>query len=316
MVSIGNDPRSGQWSRKIPLSRDDLFDIASCQFAMHYMFQSVQKARNFFREISSHLRAGGLFIATTIDCAALVELFAELIYGQVDIASTSASLRSRGIRLFLDDSSAAASEDSSDAATSGGDVFAAIRKYRRMNPFRSADGSTNLTAQEEERLCGAIITNEANNTLLRVSFKVGELKKLFALTDASSPTVDGDDGYWESAFGIQYSFSLFESSDTSSSAAVDAPEWIVPVGRPLYNLAEEVDMFLIKKQNFHSAVHEAILDPSKKQWYRFFESVPFCFHTILCHHFCLGCKNEVFSITKAPCRGESGPSPGMHNIIK
>lgn len=234
------------------------------------MFQSVQKARNFFREISTHLKAGGLFIATTIDCAAIVELFAELIYGEIDIASTSASLRSKGIRLFLDGSPVAAtsSDQQPDLDASNSDVFAAIRKYCRLNPFRSADGSTNLTSQEEERLCGAIITNEANNTLLRVSFKVLELKKLFSLTNSSQSSVDND---WQSAFGIQYSFSLFESSDTSSSAAVDAPEWIVPVGQPLNHLAEEVDMFLVKKQNFHESVHEAIRDPNKRQWYGTFE---------------------------------------------
>ena len=247
----------------MPLSRADLFDIASCQFAMHYMFQSVHKARNFFREISTHLKAGGLFIATTIDCSAIVELFAELIYGEVDIPSASASFRGRRIRFFLDGSPAASSNHHPDVDSSNSDVFAAIRAFCRMDPFRSADGSTNLTSQEEERLCGAIITNEATNTLLRVSFKVRELKKLFSLTSATRSAL-GDD--WESAFGIQYSFSLFESSDTSSSAAVDAPEWIVPVGQPLHHLAEEVDMFLIKKQNFHESVHEALLDSNKKQW--------------------------------------------------
>ena len=30
---------SSHWYKQIPLTPDDQFDIASCQFAMHYMFQ-------------------------------------------------------------------------------------------------------------------------------------------------------------------------------------------------------------------------------------------------------------------------------------
>ena len=261
-----HDPKSGQWLKQVPLSVADRFEIASCQFAMHYMFQTVNKARNFFVEISSHLNQGGLFIATTIDCAAVVELFSELIYGEVDLSSDSSIGSKRSARLFLSDHHDKADSktteeeksDTNDAVNNSNseDAFAAIRKFKRLNPFVSSDGTSNLTNDEEERICGAIISNEANNTLLRLSFKVRELRKLF--------TMSNEEKDWQSAYGIQYSFSLFdEASEGSSSAAVDAPEWIVPIGWPLEHLMEEFDLHLVKRQNFHEAIRERMLDARK-----------------------------------------------------
>ena len=63
---------------------------------------------------------------------------------------------------------------------------------------------------------------------------------------------------------MQYNFALFdEATQSAGSAAVDAPEWIVPVGWPLDALAEEFDLHLVKRQNFHEAVREALVDPIK-----------------------------------------------------
>ena len=55
-------------SHSVPLTESDLFDVASCQFALHYMFQTVERADHFFSEVSRHLVKNGLFIVTTIDC--------------------------------------------------------------------------------------------------------------------------------------------------------------------------------------------------------------------------------------------------------
>ena len=53
---------------RIPLTDHDLFDVASCQFALHYMFQTLERADHFFGQVAKHLVHNGLFIVTTIDC--------------------------------------------------------------------------------------------------------------------------------------------------------------------------------------------------------------------------------------------------------
>ena len=40
------------------------FDVVSCQFAMHYAFDSEQRARTFLRNVATRLRPGGVFIGT------------------------------------------------------------------------------------------------------------------------------------------------------------------------------------------------------------------------------------------------------------
>jgi len=50
------------------------FHIVSMQFALHYMFQSLTRARTFFRDLSSWLVEGGKFVATTVDANVVVEL--------------------------------------------------------------------------------------------------------------------------------------------------------------------------------------------------------------------------------------------------
>lgn len=52
----------------------DLFDVASMQFALHYMGQTEGRMRRFLHEVSRHLRLGGIFIATTMDSRVLVQL--------------------------------------------------------------------------------------------------------------------------------------------------------------------------------------------------------------------------------------------------
>jgi mRNA (guanine-N7-)-methyltransferase len=44
-----------------------LFDIMSCQFALHYFFKSFTTLNNLLGIISKYLRPGGYFIATTLD---------------------------------------------------------------------------------------------------------------------------------------------------------------------------------------------------------------------------------------------------------
>lgn len=52
----------------------DVFDVASMQFALHYMGQTEGRMRRFLHEVSRHLRVGGVFIATTMDSRVLIQL--------------------------------------------------------------------------------------------------------------------------------------------------------------------------------------------------------------------------------------------------
>lgn len=75
---------TGQWRNIVPLSVTDTFNIASCQFAIHYMFQSQSKANHFFDQVSRHLKIGGQFIVSTMDCRVLAQMLAEEDSGVLD----------------------------------------------------------------------------------------------------------------------------------------------------------------------------------------------------------------------------------------
>lgn len=51
---------------------DDRFDVVSIQFAIHYMMQTKNRARRFFRTVSQLLDVGGNLVATTIDARVIV----------------------------------------------------------------------------------------------------------------------------------------------------------------------------------------------------------------------------------------------------
>lgn len=58
------------------LPRDTmLFDIVSCQFALHYAFRSEKALRQMLYNISAGLRKGGYFIGTLPDAERIVLVF-------------------------------------------------------------------------------------------------------------------------------------------------------------------------------------------------------------------------------------------------
>ena len=52
----------------------DGFDVSSCQFAMHYMFKSVDTLRGFLRNLAECTKLGGHFIGTAYDGKKIFEL--------------------------------------------------------------------------------------------------------------------------------------------------------------------------------------------------------------------------------------------------
>jgi len=56
-----------QRTRDFYKDRDIMFDLVSCQFAIHYCFESLPQAECMLRNISENLKKGGYFIGTTPD---------------------------------------------------------------------------------------------------------------------------------------------------------------------------------------------------------------------------------------------------------
>ena len=48
------------------------FNIASCQFSLHYCFESSEQAEVMLRNLCENLKPGGFFIGTTVDSNELV----------------------------------------------------------------------------------------------------------------------------------------------------------------------------------------------------------------------------------------------------
>jgi hypothetical protein len=61
------------WHNGPALNSNDLFDVVTMQFALHYMFQSSSRLKQFFVSWSKHLKDGGRFIATTMDSDVVLE---------------------------------------------------------------------------------------------------------------------------------------------------------------------------------------------------------------------------------------------------
>ncbi|KAK4535645.1 hypothetical protein CDCA_CDCA05G1670 [Cyanidium caldarium] len=60
-------PLEPHWDRAWPK-----FDLVSCQFAMHYAFESAERVRMLLRNVTARLKPGGFFIGTTPDANVLV----------------------------------------------------------------------------------------------------------------------------------------------------------------------------------------------------------------------------------------------------
>lgn len=53
-------------------SDDTVFDVVSCQFAVHYAFENEARVRRMLLNVTERLRPGGFFIGTTTDANVLV----------------------------------------------------------------------------------------------------------------------------------------------------------------------------------------------------------------------------------------------------
>lgn len=77
---------SSEWKEspgEIPLSPEDNFDLISCQFAWHYMFESEATVHHMLSELSRHMHDQSLFLITTMDSQVLINYLAQAKHGLV-----------------------------------------------------------------------------------------------------------------------------------------------------------------------------------------------------------------------------------------
>ena len=63
---------AGAWTKGTPIPQGMLYEIASMQFALHYMFESLPRAQQLFQEVGRLLKPGGRWVVTTVDARVLV----------------------------------------------------------------------------------------------------------------------------------------------------------------------------------------------------------------------------------------------------
>ena len=69
----------------------DGFNIASCQFALHYFFEDVNSLKGFIRNVSENTRVGGYFIGTCYDGSLLFNRLRDLQKGDIYNVSKDSS---------------------------------------------------------------------------------------------------------------------------------------------------------------------------------------------------------------------------------
>lgn len=95
-------PATREWRKSIPCPPESSqkFTLASCQFAMHYMFQDEARANHFFRQVSTNLQLHGVLIATTVDSRVVADQ-AVKVDSETDL-SGSGQLRRKDLSIFAD----------------------------------------------------------------------------------------------------------------------------------------------------------------------------------------------------------------------
>ena len=76
-----------QESKLADIREKIVFDIVSTKMAIHYMFESENKLRAFFRNVTDRLEPGSFFIGTTIDSDELIYRIREFGDGRNTISN-------------------------------------------------------------------------------------------------------------------------------------------------------------------------------------------------------------------------------------
>jgi SAM-dependent methyltransferase len=215
------------WRKCKVLDEKETFDIISCQFAVHYMFQTLERAKFFFCQVRDLLSDDGVFIATTMDCRVIANMALHHAFGEK-------------------------------------------AKEKELKKKMGNKSSSDADEDEKEKL----EVEGHSGVLVRLTFSDYEWRRLLDGSAKSTDMITDEsitaDIEYPSAFGIRYHFQLYDtppSSDGKGSgqAAVDAPEWLVPLGVPLESLAKSCGLKVVSAENLQEFFHENMHNPEMKE---------------------------------------------------
>lgn len=269
------DPSTKQWSRTIPCpppssspplqhsqrQRQTInkFTIASCQFAMHYMFQDIHRANHFFQQVSSNLQLGGVLIATTVDARVVADLAV-----RVDSEAPSGPRDyDKDLSIYAD-----AIGDEEGLHT---DIKHKHKHNRSSDRSSESESSGDVTSSSCPLMMNIHFDDQNWNKLLNINTTNNNNNHNNNKTTSVAADIDKDHDHdhdtntdtdtYVDPFGIRYIFTLVD--DPAKGNAVDAPEWLVPTGAPLRDLAATHGLEIDLCQNFHDFVYDKMTtDPS------------------------------------------------------
>lgn len=233
---------SPSWTKEVPLNDKIKFDVISCQFAFHYFFKSKEIIENFFYQLNKTLEVNGLFVFTTIDCRVLYQYFLLAYHGSHDEPTDS-------------------KYEKIQVKGSSPDKPPRIRSYfiTQENPLtKCSEKAIRVTVENEldDRLLNITISEE-NFNILRTNY-----------TNFTKNNVEGDffsDENISNYYGIQYQFQLI---DLNHSEAVNAPEFIVPLGSAFTSLISKYNFDIVLVNNFYDLIRNINMskDEIKKKY--------------------------------------------------
>ncbi len=206
---------------------DGKFNVASCQFAIHYMFQTRQRASRLMMEISRLLAPGGVFIVSTMDCRVVEDMALAHISG-----SENSDMNHKDVT------------------------------RSKSNQQKEKEFSLQITSEIEVGDGGGLQVQgegeKEKGVLMEMEF-TQEMWNRLIQKDSNRQSELSDNRNDEDSFGIRYNFTLLDAPrlfGAKGDSAVEAPEWLVPLGKPLENLAAEYDLKIELVQNFQEFVVE------------------------------------------------------------
>lgn len=211
------------------------FDLVSCQFALHYSFETEARARMFAQNIAERLKPGGTFVATFPNSDVLQQKLAATIEAQRAQTAAAAANASASAAAAASSSGsvalAAASESQSPRLEFGNSVY----KVRFTSPCPLVEHSA--------------ADAQANAASTAASSAAAAAAASTALPLPCPPALPA------SPFGVQYTFDL-------TDAIAECPEYLVHLPS-LCALLAAYDLELV----LSSSLHQFFLDHCQHEEY-------------------------------------------------
>lgn len=246
------------------LRADDMFDIVSAQFSIHYAFESERNVRVLLQNVSDRLKPGGFFVGTTVDANVLIRKMRAVD----DLQIASACYRIRLDERHADKHFPIATDkqkskqkhkdkekdkekekDEEKGKEENKDKEKAVKKRRKRPKSDGENGDTTKRKRRKlEQSSSHSSSDDDDDSDDDSDSNDSESNDDDNSSDGGSDKQKGADSEQERLrrnypYGIRYTFSLDQS-------VVDCPEYVVhfPTFR---ELALQYDLELVMRQNFH-----------------------------------------------------------------